>query len=231
MSKKNIMKGYNIALHGIRANEGSKEIAENIMEKGLNIATGRKSIRCTTVQLGDEYRNDNFKKDLEYNLRNYQFGGDSEGYTVIIATPAVLRNSRGEVMYLGDPYRSDKKQDKATSGQEYETTCILDIVCSNLGKIPSEFVYGYTKTGEIIRNPKHYSQQLNNNKIDSLFDMIKGSLTPTEFEISEKIAKENFEDLKFDKEIFKTYGLDELLNIIEYAEENYGDIENDEVEF
>lgn len=232
MSKKNMMNGYNIALHGIRASEGSKQIAESIMEEGLRLRAGTDSIRCTTIQLGDEYRNPDFKNDLEYNLQNYQFGSDSEGYTIIVATPTVLRNSSSEMLFLGDPYRGDNAQNIATSGQEYETTCFLDIVCANLGKIPPEFIYGYTKTGEIIRNPNHYSQQINDkDKIDELYTKISESLNLYELEISKSIAKGDFKNLENEKSLLTTFGMDELLNIIENAEEQYIDAENDEVEF
>ena len=59
-----MMNGYNIALHGIRAPQGSKKIAESIMENGLIMRSGTNSIRCTTIQLGDEYRNKNFKDEV-----------------------------------------------------------------------------------------------------------------------------------------------------------------------
>ena len=72
-----MMNGYNIALHGIRAPQGSKKIAESIMENGLIMRSGTNSIRCTTIQLGDEYRNKNFKDELAYNLKNYQYNIDN----------------------------------------------------------------------------------------------------------------------------------------------------------
>lgn len=229
---KKMMNGYNVALHGIRASNGSKEIAESIMENGLIMRAGTNSIRCTTIQFGDEYRNENFKEELAYNLENYQFGADSEGYTVIVATPTVLRNSAGEMLFLGDPYRNKNDQNVRTSGQEYETTCILDMVCANLGRIPPEFILGYeNKDGEIVNNPNHYSKQVDKEKIDELYTKVKESLSPFELDISQKIANGEFESLENRKRLLAIYGMDEILNIIQSAEEQYSEVGNDEVEF
>ena len=188
MSKRDPMdKGYNIALHGIRNKKGSAEVAIEIMKKGLVLAPGANSIRSTTVQLGDQYRNVFFNEDLEYYLKNYRFGIESEGYNVIVKTPTVIKNSKGDALYLGDPYTGIHDKDFASGGLQYETTSILDIACANMEKIPPEFIYGYTKPNpsndevEIIKNENFYQQLLKNNpeKMDELFDVIKDCLRTT----------------------------------------------------
>lgn len=228
VTRKRMNEGYNVALHGIRASEGSKEIAEQIMQDGLKMRPGTRSIRCTTVQLGDEYRNSNFREETEKYFYGYRFGAYSEGYNVIIMSPTVITNSKGETLFLGDPYKnnSDSRQNVATSGQEYESTCMLDCACGQLGKIPAEFVYGYVEpeTGRIIKNPKHYSQQLENEQAkDDLFNEIKSGLSSLEVEISTLIANGNFKKLEMYKNLLKQMDLQKMLVIIENAEEQYAD--------
>lgn len=226
--KKRMINGYNVAIHGIRASEGSREIAEQIMQEGLKMRSGTQSIRCTTIQLGDEYRNSNFREETEKYFYGYRFGAYSEGYNVIIMSPTVITNSKGETLFLGDPYKTnnDSRQNVATSGQEYESTCMLDCACGQLGKIPAGFVYGYVdpETGSIIKNPNHYSQQLENVQAkDDLFNEIKSGLSSLELEISTLIANGNFKKLEFYKNLLKQMDLQEMLVIIENAEEQYAD--------
>ena len=212
MVTNSLEKGYNIALHCIREPNNSKEIAEKIMEEGLNIPTGRSSILSTAISLGDPSRNNNIQKYIE----EYRFGSSSEGYNVIIKTPTVIKNSKGERIFLGDP-----GVNTITSSQEYEATCILDLACAKLGKIPSEFIFGYrTPDGKTIQNPNHYLKLSDNRKdeMDNLFDTIKESLSTTALSISEAILNKDYKSLEKYKELIKIYNLNNLLKIIDNSE-------------
>jgi len=223
-SKRNLEKGYNVALHSIRASTGSKDIANQIMQEGLNMPYNA-SIRATTIQLGDQYRNENFEQDLKEKLQNYIFGGNSEGYTIIIKTPTVIKNSKGEALYLGDPYLGDKNQDMGDNAIKYDQISFLDYVCGRLGKIPSEFIYGYInlEKGVIESNPNYYAKNLENpEKVDSLYNKIKAEMNKLELEISEAVIKGDSKTLAFYKEMVRLYKIDELLAVIEKAEKQCG---------
>ena len=222
--KIDLEKGYNIALHSIRASTGSKDIADKIMQEGLNMPHNA-SIRATTIQLGDAYRNKNFEQELKDKLQNYTFGAGSEGYTIIVRTPTIIKNSKGEALYLGDPYLGDKHQDMGENAIKYDQISLLDCVCGNLGKIPSEFIYGYINfwKGVIETNPNYYEKNLDNpEKVDALYNKIKSGMNELELKISEAITKRDLEKLAYYKELVSLYRIEELLAVIEKAEKQCG---------
>ncbi len=222
-------KGYNIALHCIRNYSGSREKAEAIMKDGLNMPKSAKSIRSTTIQLGDKYRNEKLDNELPKYLSGYRFGAESEGYIIIVKSPTVIKNSREEVLYLGDPYTDNNDKNKSVSGQEYDVTSFLDTVCEKYGKIPSEFIYGYVipadekNSIDIVKNPNYYANFINKDadKQDRLFEDIRNKMDNIEQEISEMIAKEDRDGLKKIDPLLKAYSMTQLLNIIKKAEEQY----------
>ena len=125
----------------------------------------------------------------------------------------------------------DHSQDFATSGQQYEETCMLDIVCEKLGRIPPEFVYGYFHTDDkgnttIKKNPSHYTNHINDKeKMDELFDLIQRNLGKTEIEISRALAKDDKATLETYKKLASVYNLTEFDGIIQKAESQYADEE------
>ncbi|MBR3281447.1 MAG: hypothetical protein IKI57_06420 [Clostridia bacterium] len=219
--KEKMERGYNIAGHNMRNSEGSKEAAEKVFEEGLIIADGKKSIRHTTVQLGDKYRNKRIKEDINRLLTEYVYSLTSEGYNILVMSPTTIKNSSGEELFLGDPYLGIKESDFATDGQEYKALSILDLACSQMGKIPPEFIYGYVNIheGKIVENPNHYSH--NQEKMDDLFDKIKSSLNSVQIEVSGALAKGDKTKIAYLKKLFETYAMTEMNEIIEKAEKEY----------
>ena len=230
MSKESFELGYNIALHAIKDSASSKKTAELILERGLYLPPESTTIRSVTVQLGDKYRNPNLKEELNYYLLNYRHGTDSDGYNVIIKTLDIIENSKGEKLYLGNPYTGRIEEDFASQRTQYNIPTILDMACSGLHRIPAEFIYGYAKPNfektkaEITKNPNYYLNLKYNNeeRIDRLFDDIKDSLSSVSLEISQKLAQENFDGLSESEELLNRFKRQDLLEIIMKAKEQYG---------
>lgn len=176
---------YSLWIHGIDKGElGNREsIARMIMETGLNIPGNYSSILSTAVAAG-RVGYDAIQEDIE----NYHID-NGETCNVVVAAPIFIESSTGEKIYLGSPDRN--MQNKA---QTREPQIVLDEICGKLGKIPSEFIYGYYDeiSGQITPNEGHFSK-LPIAERDQLFDKLTEALNKTiaAKDINEKMLSGN----------------------------------------
>ena len=199
----------NFAIHGIYygTKEEKRDTAESILKSGLNLSHGWKTIKATMVSLGDKESNPNLLEDME----SFQYGYGNK-CNVVAGIPTFLTNSKGEKIYLGFP-----KVNKATAGRQYEETCVLDIACSILGKIPSEFILGYYEDDlKVQQNPKYYSN-LSAEKQDNLFEVMKGAMSNLAKTISNHVVNGNPEELGLLRETAERFNRFELVEIIDCA--------------
>lgn len=192
--------GYNVAIHGIYNGslEEKVDIAKSIVENGLNLSDNWKTILGSAVSLGNS---DNV--NIAQDLREYQYGY-GERCNVVIKVPEIITNSEGEKIYLGFP-----SYNKTTVAQQYSSTCVLDQICSSLGRVPSEFVYGYyTDSNTIEVNPNYYDE-LPQDRKDNLFLQLKSSMNDFSKLISDCVIDENLEKLEHLKKLFEVRGINE----------------------
>ncbi len=218
--------GFNVAVHG--TGKRLEEEVESIIndDQGLVIPNGSWSINSTTVSIGDPYRNEHFREELNYIKHEYSF---RDGYyNILILTPTVLKNSKGEKLYLGDPFDQENHSNNFANydtSRKYETTCVLDKVCQKLTRIPQEFIYGYVdiRTGKTVKNSKHYLQNSKDRvlELDEFFETIKKSMDPTTQMVSIAIANGDFKTIESLKKLSETYKVNEILNIIDNAFKQY----------
>ncbi len=208
-----------IGLHGIfngSLNE-KRETAQKIFESGLTIQHGWKSILSTVVSLGNKET-----QTISNDIANYRYG-NGEQCNVIIVSPMYLRNSAGEKIFVGFPPRSIK-----TAAGQYTSQCIFDQICSKLGKIPSEFIYGYydEKSMEITRNPNYYLG-MPIEKQDELFEKMQNAMTEFTKGISEAVINGDKKRLEDMQQAMQKRGWKEpiLDNAIEALSVNKGPIE------
>jgi len=203
---------YGVALHSIT--EGNilekKKIAESILKQGLNFTNSWRTILSTTVSLGTDSNNMS-----EFNT--YRLGNDVK-CNVVVLSPIFLKNSKGETIYLGFP-----KKNLGTASQQYNRTCVLDQICSRLGRIPSELIYGYFDDSlEIAKNSNYLLNSDESMKLDEMFEIFKGAMDDFSRFISDCVVNKKIDELKRVKASFDEKGFrDEMLeSAIEEVEKN-----------
>ena len=220
----NDLVGYNVAIHGIYNGslEEKVDVAKSILKNGLNLSNNWKTILGSAVSLGNS-DNVNIARDL----REYQYGY-GEKCNVIIKVPEIITNSEGEKIYLGFP-----AYNKTTVAQQYSSTCVLDQICSSLGRVPSEFVYGYYTDGNTIEVNSNYYDELPQDRKDDLFLQLKSSMSYFSKIISDCVINKNFEKLEHFKKLFEARGINEpiiesALNTLEKRGDDIAKSESEE---
>lgn len=147
--------GYGIGVHCIDKGDSiaRENIALNISDNGLDINNNARTILSTAISLGT---NDN-SQQLSEGIEAYRLGNGPK-YSVVVAAPLCISDKTGKKIFLGFP-----DENKKTSGQQYDSHCILDRICSATHKIPPEFILGYLYEGNegktyFKRNLSHYSR-------------------------------------------------------------------------
>ncbi len=107
---------------------------------------------------------------------------------IVLAVPEVIQSSTGEKIFLGFP-----EKNKRTSAQQYNSHCILDMICANLHLIPKEFILGYyseTSTGEksFIPNTMHITK-LSPIQIDELFSILSSRMDPNTKSFNDSVSQ------------------------------------------
>ena len=205
----NDLKGmdYNIAIHGIHDGnlEEKKCIAKSILKEGLKLQHGWRTILSTTIALRNIKENPNLAQDME----NYQYG--SEGQCNIIAKiPNFISNSKGEKIFLGFP-----PINKETAGQQYSETCILDLVCAKLGKIPPEFIFGYYTSSLAVHKNADYYDELSQEKKDELFEEIKDNIPELHRKISSYVVNKDINSLEKLKNVAETFKQSAVVKLVD----------------
>ena len=193
---------YGIGIHGI--DKGSREekhsIAEIISNEGLNINNNSKTILSTSISLGT---NENMQR-ISQEINGYKFGNGVKT-NVIIAAPLYIQNQDGEKIFLGFP-----DENKKTSGQQYDEHCILDRICSKMGKIPPQFILGYCfenqdGTESFMKNGQHYSNLTQKDR-ENLFTELSSNMDDISKNYNKLIASGNIEQLGKIKEKIQQLG-------------------------
>lgn len=187
---------FGVGLHGIHSGslEEKKAIAQKIAENGLKFQSGWNSILSTAISLSNKANENVPNENLLEDMMSYKYG-ENEQCNVVVLVPSYISNSAGEKIFLGFPPRN-----KGTVANQYASTCILDQICSNMGAIPSEFVYGYydETAPYVVKNPQYYDG-LPLEKQDELFEKVKSSMSDFSKMISEAVVsgdKQKLEDIQ-----------------------------------
>ena len=167
--KEYINDDYSIGFHGIakyRLSDDSTSVhgvLENVLGKGLKINDGRTLLGTV------EYLNDDLFDNEEDFVCNYMYG-DTKEY-IIVSIPKVLRNSKGEEIYLGYPTYGNNGD--APAG--YQVSSLADLLIpdytGDVSILPPEFILGKLvidrSSVTFVTNNKHMS--LNGNIVDDDF--------------------------------------------------------------
>ena len=182
---------YGIGIHGI--DKGSIEEkgkkAETICEDGVDITNNSKTILSTSISLGANEDSQEISQEIE----NYRFGNGSK-MNVVLAVPLCIQNENGEKIFLGFP-----EQNKRTAGQQYEEHCILDRICSQMRRIPPQFVLGYYRESSdggasFVPNEQHYSN-LSQEERETLFREISSNMDDISRNYNDLIARADIDKL------------------------------------
>ena len=165
---------YAVGMHGIGMRSGDLDpnsVMSSIAKNGLNVKDGR-TIHGTVEFFGKPGTN---RTDVMSNINRYAYGG---GDQVIVATPTTIRNSKGEMIYIGGPNTKSTVVDYRSGG--YDTSSFADDCLVIDSKVPSEFVYGYFSdkpdgTVEFHPNPNHISRT-GGIVSDEMFDFVQKKL-------------------------------------------------------
>ena len=163
---------YSIGFHGVGKYRLSDEnstsvhgVLENVLGKGLKINDGRTLLGTV------EYLNDDLFDNEEDFVCNFMYG-DTKEY-IVVSLPKVLRNSKGEEIYLGYPTYGNN----GSNPPGYQISSLADLLLpdytGDVSLLPPEFVLGkliIDKTSfTFTPNKKHMS--LNGNIVsDEFFD-------------------------------------------------------------
>ena len=165
---------YAVGMHGIGMRSGDLDpnsVMSSIAKNGLNVKDGR-TIHGTVEFFGKPGAN---RADVMSKINRYAYGG---GDQVIVATPTTIRNSKGEMIYIGGPNTKSTVVDYRSGG--YDTSSFADDCLVIDSKVPSEFVYGYFSdkpdgTVEFHPNPNHISRT-GGIVSDEMFDFVQKKL-------------------------------------------------------
>ncbi len=182
---------YGIGVHGIdKGNISEKRnIAISIITEGINL-NGSKTILGTAISLGTNYETGYMANEIaEYRFRTEKVA------SVVIAVPAYIQNSNQEKIFLGFPQRNTVR-----TGQQYQEHCILDRICTRLGKIPAEFVLGYflestDGTECFVENSIHYSR-LSDEEKEAFYQNCAVNMDDISKRFNEMIANGQITDLE-----------------------------------
>lgn len=168
-----------------------------IIGEGLKINNNSKTVLSTVSSLGENTSD----KNLEDQIQGYHLGIEGDLSNIVIAVPIVIQNQNGERIFLGFPEES-----KLTSGQQYESQCILDRICANMKKIPQEFILGYCAketNGKPIfyKNEGHY-QNLGDEDRERLFEELSRNMDEVSRDINSIIEQGDVSRLTQMREAF-----------------------------
>lgn len=138
---------------------------------------------------------------MEDQIQGYHLSIEGDLSNIVIAVPIVIQNQNGERIFLGFPEES-----KLTSGQQYESQCILDRICANMKKIPQEFILGYCAketNGKPIfyKNEGHY-QNLGDEDRERLFEELSRNMDEVSRDINSIIEQGDVSRLTQMREAF-----------------------------
>ena len=201
--------GFGIGIHSAGLEEENlserEKIANSILEKGLELGHGYRSILGNIQSLGRNIEISNpsiLKSIIEEIKRKTGIEHNGKECKVIVAVPIILEeeanNPETQKLVLGFPARSIHSGSKA-----YDTTCFTDLICEKNGRIPNQFILGYITDGKekITINPEFYCF-LDKNKQKSFFSEITKVLGSYK-EQSDKLLKSGEKGIEEVIEILK----------------------------
>ncbi len=210
---------YGIGIHSIAQGTDveKEETASNILETGLSLPERTQSILSTAISLGENVD----PTRLAHEISDYNFGQGKKS-NIVFAVPEVIQNSAGEKIYLGFPERN-----KRTASQQYTPQCILDRICSQLHRIPQEFILGYyseTPAGgkTFVPNDSHVSRQ-SPEQLDSLFTTLSEGMDQITVGLNELVSNRRVKDIEDGITAFQSRGIptklqENLLHLIKKYE-------------
>lgn len=177
---------YGIGVRNIDRGSTQEKLdtALGIIGEGLKIDNNSKTVLSTVKSLGENTSDKNLGEQIE----GYPLGEEGDLSNIVIAVPIVIRNQNGERIFLGFPEESE-----LTSGQQYESQCILDRICTNMKKIPQEFIFGYSakdSNGKSVfyKNEGHY-QNLDSEDRERLFEELSRNMDEVSRDINSIIEQ------------------------------------------
>ena len=195
-----LIKQYNdfgVGLHGIRNENGlHTKTAMEIFESCLKLGPSYGSINGNVREIGIIDR-DNPK--IDFSLQNYLWGEYQNN--IIVLYPSYIENDKGEKLYLGYTESQEQGYDQDTKRS------LMDVVCSELGYIPKEFIFGYYIDKEYSYGNIHYGEHITYDFIknpnfcngyivsNELFDLIKDKLIESRCIDISRVCMESLEKL------------------------------------
>ena len=144
-----LKENYSIGIHGITSNrfledgtyvkDDPEDVCKEILLKGLNINANRTLLGTVA------YNSDAYSTEEDY--VNYRTYGDAKDY-LIVALPKILKNSKGESIYVGSPTHTSMYQTELET-QGYQLTSLADSLLPDYaensdsqGKLDPMFIIG-----------------------------------------------------------------------------------------
>lgn len=198
--------------------ERREQIAKEILESGVKLGHGYASILGNIQSEGRKFDLSDpgtLKFVLDDILRRVKIDHGRQECKVIVAAPTILQedmsNPDSQREVLGFPERSFHSASK-----QYTTTCLLDIVCKNLGEIPKEFILGYVVDGKenVTLNPDFYGF-LDPIKQKELFDRVHEALGIFK-KASRELIEQGLKSKNKTVEDFSIYGFSNPEKLVDY---------------
>lgn len=184
-------KTYGIGIHSISKGDREGKL-NNILGGGLELKENE-GILSTVSSFGTSIEHNSTRR----NIIDYSWGDEEQKLNVMILVPYIISNSKGKELYLGFP-----SIDVECAGNNYRTTCVLDIACKNengKGRLQKEFILGYFTQSEgkinFVENQNYY-ELLPEEEKDSFFLEMDGKITGKARIISDAVLSEDFSLLK-----------------------------------